>query len=133
MNLITGKVILKETGIGIPDLLVEVYDIDPTPGSAASGGGVIDIGDRLGSVLTDRAGLFRLEYDDAQFQVRDPDEKRPDLSITVRAPDEDRTPNLLHITKDIRQKAGVNEAYVIRIPTESLASGGVSAPNEMHS
>ena len=29
MNVINGRVVLKESGVGIPDLLVVVYDVDP--------------------------------------------------------------------------------------------------------
>ena len=29
MNKIAGKVILKETGVGIPNLLITIYDLDP--------------------------------------------------------------------------------------------------------
>ena len=84
-NVVSGKVTLKETGIGIPDLLVVIYDLDPgtkpdefirglfnpvPEGSAVpaeanviiSGGKAPTnslgfLGDRIGSVLTGQDGL----------------------------------------------------------------------------
>ena len=40
MNHLGGRVVLKETGVGIPDLLVVIYDVDPgtTPEEASSTG-----------------------------------------------------------------------------------------------
>ena len=28
-NRISGRIVLKETGVGIPDLLIVIYDLDP--------------------------------------------------------------------------------------------------------
>lgn len=57
MNVVSGRVVVKESGVGVPDLLVVVYDVDPGTRSEDEaddrGGG---IGDRLGSRLTDAAG-----------------------------------------------------------------------------
>jgi hypothetical protein len=30
MNEVRGKVLLRETNVGIPDLLVEIYDVEPS-------------------------------------------------------------------------------------------------------
>ena len=143
MNQVTGKVLLKETKVGVPDLLVEVYDFDPgtrpeeilSPG----GGGEPGLttapvppasapGDRLGSTLTGAGGQFSLAYEDADFRRRKPDEKRPDLVLVVRAPEDmsaaPDASNVLHVSKDIRQDAGVSEAYVIYVPADRLASAG---------
>jgi hypothetical protein len=40
MSLVFGKVLLKETKVGIPDLLVEIHDVNPGPstGESALGG-----------------------------------------------------------------------------------------------
>src|SRR5689334_24866735 len=97
MNTISGRVVLKETGIGIPDLLVVIHDMDPgtkpeesIPGTSM--GAVVvptannsapNIGDRLGSRLTGANGAFEFNYDDVEFQIRNPDEKRPDLLLLV--------------------------------------------------
>ncbi len=31
MNKVAGKILVKETGLGVPNLLVVIYDIDPKP------------------------------------------------------------------------------------------------------
>ena len=95
MNTILGKVVLKETGLGIPDLLVVIFDMDPNtqPEEARASGvtiavpSVIPQADRLGSVLTERNpaqpernGSFSLTYEDEEFRIRNADEKRPDGS-----------------------------------------------------
>lgn len=150
MNQVSGKVLLKETNAGIPDLLVEIYDLDPgTQAEEVSGSNnaplvisttpAISIsvpqsnlpGDRLGSVLTGQDGSFKLEYEDADFRRRNAEEKRPDLFLVVRAPEEmDSSSNaaVLHISKDIRQNAGVTETYFIRIPKQTLIAAGLSLP-----
>jgi hypothetical protein len=84
MNRISGRVILKESGAAIPDVLVVIYDLDPrtrpeelieaaasrsVPPESLSGG------DRLGSVLTAKDGNFELVYEDSEFQIRNPNER----------------------------------------------------------
>ena len=102
---------LKESGVGIPDLLVVFYDVDPqtrpeeviagaeSPIAAAGFAGFAvapdDQGgaDRLGAILTSndhnssKAGSFELTYDDSEFQVRNAQERRPDLLVQVLAPE----------------------------------------------
>ena len=94
MNRVSGDIIHKESRLGIPLLIVEVYDIDPvlyyenpdpdknlyvTPGkllqeerfeisdadTAKKRQGLP--GDRLGSVLTDQVGHFELIYGNLTF------------------------------------------------------------------
>ena len=89
--------------------------------------------DRLGSVLTDATGSFTLQYDDADFRRRNPDEQRPDLVVVVRAPEEtgaDSDSAILHISRAIRYDAGATENYLIRIPNKALADAGLSAPTK---
>jgi hypothetical protein len=99
-NVISGRVGLKESGVGIPDLLVVVYDADPNtrsedelppPVTVAPASALPQdplAGDRLGSVLPKADGGFELDYDDSEFQIRNSKERRPDLVIKVLAPDE---------------------------------------------
>lgn len=96
-NRISGRVFHKESGIGIANLIVEIYDVDPNtfnpdddkifthpktelkdetfqeannPNSEESvEQGRLPI-DRLGSVLTDTEGHFELNYLDEAFQIR---------------------------------------------------------------
>src|SRR5262249_38073336 len=96
-NTISGRVILKESGAGIPDLLVVLYDKDPGTKSEDAlreapppivGHTANDNGDRIGSVLTGSDGRFKLIFEDAEFQIRNAQERRPDLLIKVLAPEE---------------------------------------------
>jgi hypothetical protein len=143
MSQVSGKVLLKE-GRGISDLLVEIYNLDPGVGSDPSPGrdGLVDVSERssapsavgpgarrLGSVLTERGGRFALDYDTAACNGG-LDGCRPDLLLIVRAPEEmsDSDGGILHISRDIRHDAGATEAYIIRIPLQTLTDAGVPAP-----
>lgn len=142
MNNISGKVIHKETDIGIPDLLVVIHDIDPntSPEESLAEGTVIGtapaaqrttLGDRLGSRLTDRLGAFHFSYNDEEFRIRNADEKRPDLLLLVVAPEEpgvDFASRVLYTSGEIRQNAGRTEQYLIRLPTAVLQRAGVPLP-----
>lgn len=149
MNQVSGNVILTETRVGIPYLLIEVYDVDPgtvpeepviphgatgiRPSASTSLASHPNlIGDRLGSVLTDDRGIFTLEYDDAEFRRRNADEQRPDLLLVVRAPDEMDSSSdggILHVSSEIRQGAASRETYVISIPAQRLTAAGISPPS----
>lgn len=146
MNTILGKVVLKETGLGVPDLLVVIFDIDPNtqPEEARASGvtiavpSVIPQADRLGSVLTERNpaqpernGSFSLTYEDEEFRIRNADEKRPDLLLMVFAPEEpgqDPSAQILFTSPVLRQNAGRTESYLIRIPAKKLEEAGISVP-----
>ncbi|HEY1249036.1 MAG TPA: hypothetical protein VGE97_08625, partial [Nitrososphaera sp.] len=143
MNKVTGKILLEETGAGIPNLIVTVYDVDRNtmPEFALPATApkrilkVTDVwehlqGDRLGSVLTDKNGLFALDYEDGDFQRND-EGKRPDLMLFVTAPERSGTENcaaVLHVSCGIRQNAGRLETYVIKLPTDHVKNAGISVP-----
>jgi hypothetical protein len=156
MNKISGRVVLKETGLGIPDLLVVIHDVDPgaTPeetlpadgatsgtrtarttsaraAAAAAASSRAGIGDRLGSRLTSSMGAFDFEYEDEEFQILNSEEKRPDLLLRVVAPEEpglNEESRVLYTSRDIRQNAGRTEQYLIRIPGDVLKKAGVPLP-----
>ena len=145
-NKVSGKVLLKETGIGIPDLLIEVYDIDPNtkpeiivqftqnnPNFAANSPNFWQnfSGDRLGSVPTDESGKFELVYEDDDFQTGETEGKRPDLMVLVIAPEEKKDapcPQILHISCGIRQNAGRVENYIIKLTKKQLEDAGIELP-----
>lgn len=110
MYKVRGKVLVKGTAIGIPNLQVVLYDLDksqqiqgsPThvEGSQTSAEVFPDPknpdprlfwqllpGDRIGSVLTDGQGEFELTFDEQTFQAREQTE-RPDLVLFVIAPED---------------------------------------------
>ena len=114
MNSISGRITHKETGIGIPDLLVVIYDVDPNTrpeeisleGTVPVSGSiaqplVFPPGDRIASIATNLEGRFAVDYEDSEFRIRSEKEKRPDLLLLVVAPEETgQAPNsrILHVS-----------------------------------
>src|SRR5215831_8770648 len=124
-NIVSGKILHKETGEGICDLLVELFDLDAwadpeTPAGTAPTNPPVDaiaalqrgdvsilykLADRIGSVVTDCSGRFLLEVKNRDFNLPGRTEQKPDLILLVMAPDEPGlTPSkrLLHFAGDIR-------------------------------
>ena len=142
-NRISGKVLVKETGAGIADLLVVIYDLDPgaraeeefgapAPTITVSVPVITSPGDRLGSVLSASDGSWSLEYDDAEFRIANNTEKRPDLQLMVLAPedaDTDAPPTVLFSSKLMRMNSGRREAYLIRIPQAQLEAAKIPLPS----
>jgi hypothetical protein len=139
-NHIRGKLLVKESGIGIPNLIVVAYDLDPCTKAEelfelCSSGRHRELwaaiqGDRLGSIISDEGGTFELEFDDSAFQVRNR-EVRPDLLLLVTSPEESNVevcPLVLHVSCGVRQNAGRLEHYLIQIPTEQLKKAGLRVP-----
>lgn len=142
-NKVCGKVLLKETGVGIPDLLIEIYDVDPktepeiivqftqnNPDFAASSPDFWQnfSGDRLGSVPTNESGKFELIYEDSDFQRSEEEGKRPDLMVLVIAPEQMKDapcPQILHISCGIRQNAGRVENYIIKLTKKQLEKADI--------
>lgn len=140
MSTISGRVILKESGSGVPDLLVVITDLDPNtaPEEEGAGGAVPKVminvvgGDRIGAVLTDRDGAFALSFGDPEFQVRNPSEKRPDIQLSVLAPegpDEDLETRVLYVSTALRLNAGIVEQYLIRLSADRLKKAGITPPS----
>ena len=117
VNRIDGKVLVRDLNVGVQDLVVAIYDVDPpADGNAQTIAGArteilrrlgqvlgADSGistedtlqwwdslhwDRLGSVLTKRDGSFEFEFDDDLFKRRDATEARPDYVLFVLAPED---------------------------------------------
>lgn len=142
MNTIIGKITLKETGIGIPDLLVVIYDLDPgakpeenfvesADGSEPSK--ILPHGDRIGSVITTRDGSWTMSYEDSEYRVLNPTEKRPDLLLMVLAPedaDSDDPPTILFRSKLLRINSGRNEAFLIRLTEKQLIESKINLPSQ---
>jgi hypothetical protein len=108
VNTVAGRIIVKESGAGVPDLLVVLFDFDPAahpeeviagaepfggPGGSSAPSIAIVVStppgaDRLASVLTDANGRFEITYEDDAFNVGTANERRPDLLLFVLAPEE---------------------------------------------
>jgi hypothetical protein len=143
-NVILGKILHKESGAGIPDLLVDLFDFDawpdPEEGDGTSGrdstgdagsarlptdvAALYKLGERIGSVITDASGQFRFDVIPKDFNLPGTTpETKPDLVMVVLAPDEpgfDLAKRVLYFSKDVRFNAGSREAYVIRFNTAFL-------------
>jgi hypothetical protein len=122
---VRGKVVLKETGRGIADLLVVVFDIDPVTSSPNSRGPLVEdaSAERVGSVLTDAKGEFVLSYDPKDIGRSEDSSGRPDLVLGVFAPDDpegDPSSRLLYLDRSIRRNAGRLEHYIVRISEARL-------------
>ena len=144
-NIISGRVVLKESGIGIPDLLVVIYDVDPGTQPEEAGAAPESheegerqelppkdgLGDRIDSRLTDRDGAFHFSFEAEEFRTRDGTERRPDLQLAVIAPEEPAAaPQMLYASADIRQDAGRSEEYLIRLSSDALTRAGVRIPTD---
>lgn len=146
-NQISGKVILKETNSGIPDVLVVLYDVDPETrpeeivANLTTTSAVINnarsvlggLGDRIGSVLTGADGSFILSYEDGEFRIRNEGEKRPDLLLLAFAPEaagKALNDLILFASPEIRQNAGRIETYLIQLTADQLTKAGMPVPQE---
>ena len=135
-NSISGRIVEKDTALGIADVLAIVFDVDPNTKPEEEFGGTAGaappiptqlamLGDRLGSVLTGPDGSFQLDFDDADYRVRNPDEQRPDLMLLVTAPEDakaDAVPDFILAATPIRQGAGRIEQYLVRLTGEQLTA-----------
>lgn len=133
MFLVFGKVLAKENGSPIPNLVVAAFDYDPAEtGPPTSPLELSNASlDRLGSTLTDETGAFTIQFDANLFSDGQQEEARPDILIAVYPPDEPRpdsestsgvslpTP-LFFSLRSIRVRSGLQEAFMIRIPQQVL-------------
>ena len=144
VNTLAGKVILKENGIGIPDLLVVVYDFDSAertdeilnPSSSKVPITIPEThlvpGDRICSVLTDQNGSWSINFEDLDFRITNPSEKRPDLQLMVLGPedaDSSKPPVILFNSKMLRVNSGRMESFIIRLTLKQLQEAQIPVPS----
>lgn len=154
-NIISGKVLHKELGKGVPNLLIVLFDIDHNLDPEEYDGPVVkktvdglnaaigvnstpfpDIsslyqyGDRIGSTLTNASGEFSFEVAPKDFNLPPKKiESKSDLVLVVLAPEEpglDLNSRLLYLSNDIRWNAGTREAFVIRLSNDLLIKSGIT-------
>jgi hypothetical protein len=154
MKKIHGRVLVKETNAGVPNLVVSAYDSESSMQDILTGhrigkgfapNTIAQLGRRIGSVLTDQNGDFAIGSDDLQFQGN---ESRPDLLIIIFAPEDIIDPQrpyplppesrILYISTAPRADAGAEEAFVIRLlqaqlDTLQIVSGTFSNKGETNS
>ena len=90
LNTISGQVMVKESRVGIPGLVVAISSsasstsILSSPSSAA----VVTMGNQLASAVTRADGSFELIFNGEVPTSTNPPEKLPDLQLSVLAPEE---------------------------------------------
>ncbi|WP_218511795.1 hypothetical protein [Variovorax sp. dw_308] len=141
MKQLFGYVLVKETNVGVPNLLVAAFDSRHAGPFDAEGREsppnvalIQKMGRRLGSVLTDERGSFVINREDLEFQGN---EARPNLMVAVFAPEDVQDPErpvpappearLLCCTQIARNDAGAEEAFVIRLLQSQLDRFGIGA------
>jgi carotenoid cleavage dioxygenase len=115
---VTGRVYEAESGLGIPNLVVEAFDKDVLKS------------DDLGQTKTNSNGNFEISYTEEDFRgLFEFFEGNPDLYIVVKTPD--RSKILYTSEKNIRSEASKDEYFDIAIPKASLACKEKSSKNEL--
>lgn len=135
MKKIFGRVLLKETNAGIGNLVVAAFHQERAVHVEQHAVTCLEeLGDRIGSVLTDTDGSFELDTSGCEPAGGS---ARPNLCLAVFAPEDavathhpaPQPPEkrLLHISAVPRHHAGSVEAYVIRLLKAQLDHFGISS------
>ena len=119
-----GRVIESESREGLPGLVVTLYHVtDPKQVLEIHGAErLAATATRLGSVLTDQEGGFRIDYGlPAQTTA-------PNLAMVVAGPEEDtRDGNqVLHVSRSARRDAGLLESFSIAVARRRLEALGIA-------
>jgi hypothetical protein len=138
---LAGRVLIKETNQGIPNLLVVAYDAAGDTAAqvlkaAADGRGSDAFGRRIASLVTDEEGAFSISGDALGCSGHEP---RPNLLLVVFAPEDVQSAarpyplppekRVLYLSAVPRTAAGAEEAFVIRVLQEQIAHFGIYQPS----
>jgi hypothetical protein len=127
---VQGRVFDTTSKRGIDGLLVAVYDLQPRsePDGAVELEALLRHATRVGSVLSDDAGAFVLNYDKKDLVVLNGDKRRLDLLVVVSAPDNENgsTENVIYFSNPPRANAGRVENFNIGISHDTLKKFGLS-------
>jgi hypothetical protein len=136
-NKISGRVLLRESNVGIPRLLVTAYDANSStmPSSRTkrpqARADERSRWDRLGSVVTGSEGTFDLAYNyDSRSKASN---RRHDLVLVISASEESGAPGQpepARIATLFRRNAGSVESFRIALDEARLAAAGVSIPRD---
>ncbi|MBX3085688.1 MAG: hypothetical protein KF716_28885 [Anaerolineae bacterium] len=133
MNIVRGRVVLKESGAGIAGILVVIYSAEPktTTGVVTRSATPPTEEYRLVTLQTGSDGRWEYQYEDSAFQIRDPNKRRPDLFLQVLAPEElnRAADSQILFQSAARQNAGQIEEYLISISADTLTKAGVAVPS----
>ncbi len=148
---VSVKVLHKETGKPLPDLLAVLLDIDNFSDPEFEAIPVLELlstsntsGDitkfisayknynRLFSGITDVEGKVFATITHRDYNTGSENEQKPDLVLLILAPEEpglDITKRLLYFSNDFRINAGSNEAYIIKLNSALLKEKGIDIPS----
>ena len=128
---VQGKVFDIATKEGIGNLLITIYDVNKGTERAASPvlAALLKISTRLGSVLSDDAGLFNFTYSKDDILALGPKKKRLDLLVVISAPEDENTTaseKVFYYSNPPRMNAGRVENFSIGITPETQKKFGVN-------
>ncbi|MBD6617418.1 hypothetical protein FNW02_16675 [Komarekiella sp. 'clone 1'] len=104
---VTGRIYEAESGLGIPNLIVEAFDKDTVKK------------DKLGQVKTNSTGTFEINYTEADFKGKfEKFEGNPDLFLIVKTADSSKV--LFSTEKNIRPDATTHEHFDVPIPQAEI-------------
>jgi bacterioferritin (cytochrome b1) len=129
VNTVSGRVVVKESGHGIANLVVHVFDIDSNlkPSKFVS---LINSNNnfRTASTITDITGSFRVEFYLPALKKR-VNRRGLNLVVLVTAPEESETQStLIYVPQTARINAAMTESYLIKIPQADLEKAGITLP-----
>lgn len=154
MYKIQGKIVVMETELGIPNLIVQAFDINDTASTIYEGAsdykskkgnsGCLLFGlfsrprncngenTSLGSTLTQANGEFIIEYDEDDFKTVS-GKSRPKIQLYVQSPENaltesKETPAIIYSSKPSNVNGGKVETFFIRIPSATLDQHNVRYP-----
>jgi hypothetical protein len=119
----SGRVVVTESGRGIPGLVVEIFDVP-----AGDEGLAPESHRRLASGSTGSTGDFVLGYGSSRDE-----QDGVNLLLTVSGPEEpEKEPNAIFTSLRVRYGAAAQEYFLVRIPVDKLlgAALAVGTPEE---
>lgn len=137
---VSGKVLVKESGIGIANLLVLLYDVDNRiklesvfqAGNVATAVGLIEpFGQSIGSAITDQDGSFNFHcaiQDVNSTNLTLANRKNVNLLLLVSTPEEfgsDQSGRLLYVSPRLRNSIGYHETFLIQLKQNRLEKLGL--------
>lgn len=123
MNTVQGKIIITESGLGIANLVVEIFDIDNQSNFSITDINFLEklsLQYRLGGGITSSDGSFRIPYPIPIVNNKS-SKTRADLLLVVFSPEEPgNEPVILYKPSKMRMNAAKIENYLIRISKGEL-------------
>lgn len=125
LRIITGRVVLQETGESIPNLRLHAFDVSSLGEKSLRNKYLLTIedatwitkGNSLGSSLSSQSGTFSIEY------VVEVKRNAPLLALLVIAPEidaENPVDHVIHVVPHLLHKVGLREEFFISIPSRQL-------------